>query len=259
MFRKTLATSEYVTGKWDANVPVFMSSRSGQEKFDFFMAMKYNITNSKLAANLLHRFLGDYQEKNKVYFTDVFKQLKQWLFGTYRTEQISQLAYLAINKGFNTYKQLTRDMIIADKLYNQDIALMYPEEEYMCVSTQRIEVPIYFTHKPRQIFLENKNMMEDVTSAFYKAKTQEEKDIDDDGEIPKAKTLLDSNIQTLKMFEYMNRNFVTIPCDYCRRNLTIHTLGHTTCSHMCHKGCLGHGYQCYCCEMESSYFRGDTK
>jgi hypothetical protein len=248
-------------GKWDVNIPSFLSSKSGQEKYDLFMAIKHNINNSNIMANLFHRFLGDYQERNRVYFTDVFKQLKQWLFGSYRTEHITQLAYLSINKGFNAYKTFTASK---DTLYKEDLALFYPEEFYMCVTTRQIEEPVYYTYKPRRIYLQNhKNGFQDITTSFQPTVVTGEKenennnnnnynedDDDDDIGIPKPKSMVTSHIQTVKMFEYMNRNFMVFPCDYCHRDLDINTLGYTTCTHMCHRSCLGHGYKCFCCESE---------
>lgn len=249
------ATPITFKGKWDINIPSFMSSKSGQEKYDLFMAIKHNINNSNIVANLFHRFLGDYQERNRVYFTDVFKQLKQWLFGSYRTEHITQLAYLSINKGFNAYKTFTANK---DALYKEDLALLYPEEYYMCVTTRPIEETVYYTYKPRRIYIQNnkKDAFQDITTTFQPLsgivqEQQEEEDDDDDGiGIPKPKSMINSNIQTIKMFEYMNRNFLVIPCDYCHRDLDINTLGYTSCTHMCHRSCLRHGHNCFCCEME---------
>ena len=49
------------------------------------MALKHNMSNVKIIAVLIHRLCGNYDEGHKANFTDKFKQLKQWLFGTYRT------------------------------------------------------------------------------------------------------------------------------------------------------------------------------
>jgi len=247
-------------GQWDENIPAFIASKSGQDKFDLFMSLKHNINTLKICAILLHRFLGDYHERNRIYFSDVFKQLKQWLFGSYRTEHISALAYLALNKGFNMYKTLNSDTVFKDKLYKQELALFYPEGEYMCITTQTIDNPIYFTYKPRQIFLgNNRTQLQDITSTFYKIEEENEneqqhrreEEEEENNTIPSPKLIKDSIIQTVKLFEYMDRNFVKFPCDYCRNNLTMNDLGFTSCSHLCHKSCLGNGYNCYCCEMDN--------
>lgn len=246
MSKKYLAS---IKGTWDKNIPTFISSKSPQQIFDVFMALKYNINDAKIVSYLLHRFLGDYREKFKGYYSDVFKQLKQWLFGSYRTEHISQLSYLAINKGYNTYKDL-KASLIKDKKYKTDIALLYPEEEYVCVTTEKIEEPLFFIYKPRKIFKEVNNKLENITKVFYS--TNKEEDQADTNGIPFPKTVANSNIQTLKMFEYMNRNFFKFPCEYCREHLTVETMAITNCSHLCHKSCLKDGLYCYCCENQTS-------
>ena len=247
MTRKTNSEIK-ILGVWDKNIPLFMDKLHPQKKYDYFTCMKHNISNPKILGVIFHRICGDYESNVQSQFTEKFKLLKKWLFLSDRTDKLPSGAYLAMWKAWKLYQEVGYGKILASEYYYKaSLDELYPESEYMFVSSKAVTEPIYYLYKPNKIEAQNESIDEN------------QMDIEDEYDqyggyiMPEIQTVADSYIQTSKMFEYLNRNFMVIPCDYCRRNLSPDTLCISlSCNHFVHKTCC-QDYQCLKCEDEKLY------
>lgn len=227
------------------NVPTLLSNESPQYKFDYFMALKHNISKTKLLAVLIHRLCGNYDDRLKSSFTDKFKQLKLWLFRSYRTEDIPQVAYTSLWKSWTLYKETQEKKInTVEQYYDVHIADLYPEDERMYVSLTPVSQPVYYLYKPEKI------VVEDVQE---KKKNDDQVDIYGNPIIPEA--ISNDRIPLQSLFEYMDRNYcgslAIVPCEYCRQSLRPETIAlNLTCTHLVHRTCLSSYYMCPVCDCE---------
>ena len=239
-----------------------MLSKKTQEIYDYFMAFKYNISNDKVLAVLLHRLCGTYFSRNKAYFTDMFRQLKQWLFGTYRTEGIPQLAYTNLWKSWNLYKstESVDKIILGVQYYSKQIMELYPEDEYLYISENPIETkPIYYVMKPELV------MKPDLESSFYGGDDQTYNNTDNaivmnsqqPGEFGIPEPVLQNDIKKFDLFAYFERQYVDIDmrCESCNQNMACDNLKVVpVCNHFVHSSCYkNNGYSCPCCYNPSIY------
>lgn len=236
-----------VPGIWNKNVPVFMEDFHHQKKYDCFMALKHNLNNTKTLAVLFHRLCGSFDKSTPVTFTEKFKLIKVWLFLTDRTDKLPNKAYVALWKAWKLYTDTGFSRVVnADTLYNQHWDDFYPSSEYMYVSNKPMTEPLYFMYKPQRY--RNDDDSDDVE--FH-----DEYDRFGNPIIPDTVIYEDSYIQTSKVFEYLNRHFFNIPCDYCGNHLNMDNLCLSlTCKHMVHTTCC-ENYSCLQCESENLYPR----
>lgn len=223
------------------NVPTFLDKESPQYKYDYFMALKHNISNTKVMAVLIHRLCGNYNDKSKAYFTDKFKQLKQWLFRSYRTEDIPQVAYTSLWKSWTIYKDTQAKKISAfETFYDAQILDLFPEEDRMYVSLTPISQPVYYLYKPEKVVAEviPEKKIEDQPQAY-----------DHYGNLIIPQAIPNDTIPIRSMFEYMFRNYTgQMKCECCRHPLQPETVAlHLNCTHLVHRTCLDH-YFCPLCE-----------
>lgn len=229
-----------IPGVWHKNIPSFMEKLNPQNKYDYFMALRHNITNSKILGVLFHRICGNYNHTTQSIFTEKFKLLKKWLFLSDRTDKLPSGAYLAMWKAWKLYQDAGEGKISAcESKYKSYIEELYPENQYMFVSNKVVTEPIYYLYKPQ--------------------KKQEDMEIDEEDQqydeygnplIPPPCMAVDSYIQTSKMFEYLYRNYLSVPCDYCGHNLDMTTICLSLqCNHFVHNTCC-ENYQCLKCESE---------
>ena len=227
------------------NVPTFLSKESPQLKFDYFMALKHNVSSTKLLAVLIHRLCGNYDDRLKSSFTDKFKQLKQWLFRSYRTEDISSIAYTTLWKSWTIFKDtLDKKILTFEKYYDVHVSDLYPEEERMYVSLTPVSQPVYYLYKPEKMIIE------DVPET--KNEDQQMLDIYGNPIIPEA--IANDMISLRSIFDYMDRNFcgsiARLPCEYCRQALQPETVAlNLRCTHFVHRTCLSY-YTCPVCDCE---------
>jgi hypothetical protein len=225
------------------NVPTFFAKESPQDKYDYFMALKHNISNTKVMAVLLHRLCGNYNDRLKSSFTDKFKQLKQWLFRSYRTEDIPQVAYTTLWKSWTIFKETQEKRIATvEKYYDLAIMDLYPDEERMYVSATPISQPVYYLYKPEKITVEDVHKQEDMSPPVM--------DTNGNPIIPNA--VANDMIPLQSIFDYMFRNYcggiASLPCECCRQPLSPDSLALSLqCSHLVHRSCLEY-YSCPLCE-----------
>lgn len=228
-----------------------MSKKTPQEIYDYFMSFKYNISNEKVLAVLLHRLCGTYVSRSKAYFTDMFRQLKQWLFGTYRTEGIPQLAYTNLWKSWSLYKTTeSGDRILSGmQYYKKQIMELYPESEYLYISEKPIETkPIYYVMKPE--------LVSTPTFESDKAIVINSQPLGLHG-IPEP-VLESCDIKKSELFSYLDRQYLSMRCESCNEMLSSDTLKVVPeCNHFIHRSCFtSNGYSCPCCENLRLYKYG---
>jgi hypothetical protein len=223
------------------NVPTFLSKESPQYKYDYFMALKHNISVTKLLAVLIHRLCGNYDERFKSSFTDKFKQLKQWLFRSYRTEDIPQVAYTTLWKSWTIYRDTQEKKIATmEKYYDIQIDDLYPEEERMYVSLTPITQPVYYLYKPEKIVMEANHVQNQEPVDLL--------DIYGNPIIPEP--VRNEMISLRTIFEYGFRNYCSpmLRCECCRGELFVQTIAmNLRCTHVVHTTCL-ESYTCPLCE-----------
>ena len=213
------------------------------------MALKHNMSNVKIIAVLIHRLCGNYDEGHKANFTDKFKQLKQWLFGTYRTESIPQLAYVSLWKSWNNFKetQSEKKLSSCESYYEMPIMDLYPEIDRMYVSLKPIERPIYYLYKPNA-----QQQQQQQHSECFSEVVQPPSDFYG---IPKPVPVNNGFLPINSVFEYMNRNsssnnYISFPCEHCGDQLHTDTVsGALECSHFVHHGCLKESSYCPLCKI----------
>lgn len=212
-----------------------------QITYDCFTALKHNITDIKLTAVLFHRICGNYDEERKAMFTDMFKQLKQWLFGTYRTAAIPQNTYITVWKAWKMFQSAKETKIVSyERFYKKPLSELYPNEEYMYVSSTPITEPVYYLYKPeKKSILETKNDDEMVIEK-------------DDDQIPSPSTMETAVLPVQNFFDYMFRNFncdIKFGCEWCRTELTPCSVDVTLkCTHFVHRNCLEDNFICPVCK-----------
>ena len=213
------------------------------------MALKHNISNVKITSVLIHRLFGNYVEKEKSKFTDMFKQLKQWLFGTYRTESIPQPAYVSLWKSYNSFKEetLTNKLISGcETYYETEVMDLYPEFDRMYISLTPIEQPVYYLCKPQKI------VSADISEKTSHSSHERPKIIMNGyPAIPDPVPINNGYISLRSVAEYMERSNtqrVTFPCESCYGQLC-HTniAGNLECTHFVHWGCLNRDFSCPLC------------
>jgi len=214
------------------------------------MALKHNISNVKITAVLIHRLLGNYNEKEKTKFTDMFKQLKQWLFGTYRTESIPQVAYVTLWKSNKMFQEetLTNKFIPScESYYKMGVMELFPDSERMYVSLTPIEQPVYYMCRPEKI------IVEDTTLEGMMPPPQNHQGIIMNGipVIPDPIPINSGFVSLQAVADYMYRNFshrITFPCEACGGQLC-HTqiAGNLECTHFVHYDCLHRDFSCPLC------------
>ena len=232
MSRKII-NSLMVTGVWDKNIPEFMETLKPQLKYDYFHAFKFNLPNCKVLSVLFHRLCGDYDNDAP----EKFKELKRWLFLTDRTDKLPPGAYLTMWKPWKIYQDSMGQKIKdCEDYYDNSIDELYPEDQFRYVSLRKINEPLYYLYKPQQIINDDVEM--------------KEQEYDDFGNpiIPEPYYNKDSNIQTSKVFEYIFRNYMGMPCEWCRNELTLDSIAvHLECSHFVHQRCLEEYTCCQVC------------
>jgi hypothetical protein len=214
------------------------------------MALKYNISNVKITAVLIHRLLGNYNEKEKTKFTDMFKQLKQWLFGTYRTESIPQVAYVTLwksNKMFQEETSTNKFIPSCESYYKMAVMELFPDSDRMYVSLTPIEQPVYYMCRPEKI------IVEDTTHEGMMPSPQTHQAIIMNGipVIPDPIPINSGFVSLQAVADYMDRNFshrITFPCESCGGQLC-HTqiAGNLECTHFVHYDCLHRDFSCPLC------------
>lgn len=231
-----------IPGVWDKNIPSFMEKLIPQKKYDYFTALRHNIANAKILGMLFHRICGDYDVSTPSLFTEKFKLLKKWLFLSDRTDKLPNGAYLAMWKAWKLYQDAGEGRIPdCHSDYRASLEELYPESQYMFVSRTVVTEPIYYLYKPQK---------------------PEDMEIDNDEEevpqydeygnllIPPPCLVADSYIQTSKVFEYLHRHYLSIPCDYCGHNLSMEKFCVSLpCKHFVHITCC-ENYKCLKCEDE---------
>ena len=233
---------------WDLNIPCFMGGKNAQETYDYFMALKSNISNIKIMAVLLHRLCGDYSEDRKVAFTDMFKQLKQWIFGSYRTEEIPPVSYTSLWKSWKLVQEETqkKKMInLCDKYYQMNIKDFVDEDDFMYVSTTPVNKPVYYLCKPEKMVIEEADEPPENNIVIM--------NLDSYGNpiIPKACDPKDEVVQVSALMNYLSRHFVSSPCDYCNQSLCLQTIIVLSCNHIVHKSCRINNYKCPTCHFDN--------
>ena len=227
-----------------------MSKESPQNKYDYFMAIKHNISNVKITAVLIHRLFGDYDESTKAKFTDMFKQLKQWLFGTYRTESIPQLAYVTLWKSKTIFQEETTEnkrIAGCKTYYDAEVMDLYPDIDYMYVSLTPIDQPVYYLCKPQKI------EAEDVEQVMTSHSSHERPTLFVNGHyaIPDPVPINNGFISLQSVADYMyrmNGQRISFPCESCGGQLC-HTkiAGNLQCTHFVHYNCLNRDFSCPLC------------
>lgn len=232
-----------IPGMWDKNIPSFMEKLNPQKKYDYFMALRHNIANSKILGVLFHRICGDYDDSTPSLFTEKFKLLKKWLFLSDRTDKLPNGAYLAMWKAWKLYQEAGEGKIsTCESYYRSSLEELYPEHQYMFVSSRAVTEPIYYLYKPQK--------HEDMEIDNEEEEEQPQYDEYGNPLIPPPCMVADSYIQTSKVFEYLNRHYLTVPCDYCGYNLDLGTICVSVpCNHFVHKTCC-ENYQCLKCDSE---------
>jgi len=246
MTRKT--TEIQVLGTWDKNVPMFMEDLYPQKKYDYFMALKHNLSQNRVLPVLFHRICGNYDTTTPVVFTEKFKLLKKWLFLTDRTDKLPPGAYLVMWKAWKTYQEAgSRRIASCDEIYDTSIESLFPAEYHMYISSRPLQQPLYYMYNKASRRIEDTAGEDDANS--------HEIEFDEFGNprIPAPILLQDTYIQTLKVFEYINRHYLSMPCDYCSHNLTMETICLSlSCNHFVHHTCC-ENYQCLKCESDKLY------
>ena len=204
------------------------------------MAFKHNITDIKMSAVLFHRICGNFDEAKKSYFTDAFKQIKQWLFRTYRTADIPQTTYITVWKAWTMFQKTKNSRIVTyEKFYDKPLTDLFPEKDYMFVSSKPITEPVYYMCKP-----EKKNL----------PPIQEEERVDevigkDEFGIPFPVSRETSALSVSKICDFMFRNCNNFPCEWCRTELYADTLEvNLECSHFIHRTCVEANHTCPVCK-----------
>ena len=214
-----------------------------QVSYDTFMALKHNITDTKMSAVLFHRICGNFDEARKAYFTDAFKQLKQWLFGTYRTASIPSNTYITTWKAWTLFQKTKNSRLVTyEKYYDQPLTDFYPEEDYMYVSSKPITEPVYYMCKPTKKILQAQEDKMEIVEAVV------EKDVNG---IPYPASRETSFVPVKNFFEYMFRNFNcdNLGCEWCRNQLSPASLEVTLeCSHFIHRTCVEASHTCPVCK-----------
>jgi hypothetical protein len=232
-----------IPGVWDKNIPSFMETLIPQKKYDYFTALRHNISNPKILGVIFHRICGDYIVSTPSLFTEKFKLLKKWLFLSDRTDKLPTGAYLAMWKAWKLYQDAGEGKILdCQSHYRASLEELYPENQYMFVSSKVVTEPIYYLYKPQK--------PEDMEIDDDEEEQQPEFDEYGNPMIPPPCLVADSYIQTSKMFEYIYRHYLSVPCDYCGHNLELGTISlSVTCNHFVHKTCC-ENYQCLKCDSE---------
>jgi hypothetical protein len=233
-----------VSGTWSKNIPMFMDDLYPQIKYDTFMALKHNLSHNKVLPVIFHRICGDYDTTTPVVFTEKFKLLKKWLFLTDRTDKLPSGAYLVMWKAWKTYQEAGYHKIPScEDIYESSLEDLFPKEYHMYISSRPLTQPLYYMYNKgdtSRMIVDNKDRQE------------KEPEFDEYGNprIPAPILIQDTYIQTSKLFEYMNRHYTVMPCDYCGHNLTIQSLCVSlSCTHFVHHTCT-ENYQCLKCESD---------
>lgn len=228
-----MAKTLTISGTWDKNIPTFLEHLTPQKKYDCFTALRYNVMNFKVLSVLFHRLCGNYDSDAP----EKFKELKRWLFLTDRTDKLPPGAYLTLWKPWKMYQDTgTNKIKDCEDYYDICVEELYPEDQYMYVSTNKIIDPIYYLHKPHQVINGDVEMKEQEYDAFGNPI------------IPEPYLNKDSHIQTSKVFEYIFRNYLKMPCEWCGMELSLNTMAvHLECSHFVHRHCL-EDYECQACK-----------
>lgn len=238
MTRKTI-TEIQTLGTWDKNIPMFMDDLQPQNKYDYFMALKHNLSNNKVLPVLFHRICGDYDSSTPVVFTEKFKLLKNWLFLTDRTDKLPAGAYLVMWKAWKTYQEAGfRQIQSSEDTYRCSLEDLFPVQYHMYISNRPMTQPLYYMY--------NK-------SSTMKIEDRASNETIDEYGIPAPVLGRHSYIQTWKVFEYINRHYSLMSCDYCGHKLTVETLCVSLeCDHFVHNSCC-EDYQCLQCQHQKLY------
>lgn len=214
------------------------------------MALKHNISNVKITAVLIHRLFGNYDDKEKAKFTDMFKQLKQWLFGTYRTESIPQVAYVTLWKSNKMYQDETsanKFITSCESYYKMTVMELFPDIDRMYVSLTPIEQPVYYMCRPEKI------VVEDITAKGMMPPPENHQAIIMNGIpfIPEPVPINTGFVSLQAVADYMFRNTshrITFPCESCGGQLCHKTIaGNLECTHFVHYDCLHRDFSCPLC------------